>query len=166
MKRPELTRRDFTKLSVAAFGGIVSGAIVGCNNASNTSTPPAGGNAAQTEEGTGSSETKPEGGDAGGEKVALNACRGLNACKGLGKGEHECAGQGSCATDKPHGCHGDNTCKNLGGCGSSAGANECAGKGECGVPMKPDSDAWKNARTAFEKRMKEAMKSFGDAPAA
>jgi len=48
----------------------------------------------------------------------------------------------------------------------TAGANACKGKGGCEVPMKPDGEAWKGARAAFEKRMKEAGKEFGDAPKA
>lgn len=92
-----------------------------------------------------------------------NVCRGLNTCKGKGKGEHECAGQGSCATAEAHGCKGENACKGQGGCGSTAGQNACKGQGNCAVPLK--DKAWKNARAAFEKAAKEAGMAIGDAPA-
>lgn len=91
-----------------------------------------------------------------------NVCRGLNTCKGKGKGDHECAGQGSCASAEAHSCKGENACKGQGGCGSTAGQNECKGQGECAVPL--DDKAWKKARSAFEKAAKKADMEVGDAP--
>ena len=37
MKRPEMNRRDFNRLTFAAFGGVVAGSMTGCQPA----TPPA-----------------------------------------------------------------------------------------------------------------------------
>lgn len=92
-----------------------------------------------------------------------NVCRGLNTCKGKGKGDHECAGQGACATAEKHSCGGHNTCKGQGGCGSKAGQNECKAQGDCAVPLS--DKAWKKARAAFEKAAKKAEMKIGPAPA-
>lgn len=92
-----------------------------------------------------------------------NVCRGLNTCKGKGKGDHECAGQGACATAEKHDCKGENACKGQGGCGAGAGQNACKGKGDCAVPLS--QKAWKKARAAFEKAAKEAGIKVGPAPA-
>ncbi len=91
-----------------------------------------------------------------------NVCRGLNTCKGKGKGDHECAGQGHCATAEAHTCRGANACKGQGGCGSSGGQNECKGKGECAVPLS--DKAWTKARAAFEAAAKEHGIKVGPAP--
>lgn len=177
MKRPELSRRDFNRLAVTAFGGVVAGTVVGCSGGDKKASKPAGQKPARTstmgmsmEEKTGKPKDDAPKGDApeDGEAVAKadNACAGLNACKGQGKGgESACAGQSACATVE-HTCAEENTCKNLGGCGASAGNNECKGKGGCKVPMERDSGAWKAARKAFEERMKAADTKFGAAPAA
>ncbi|MCZ6795049.1 MAG: hypothetical protein O7J95_15710 [Planctomycetota bacterium] len=137
MKRKDLSRREFNKLSLAAFGGALTGALVGgCENGKK---------------------------DAGDGKANLHACRGLNECKGQGDGgENTCAGVGSCSTVAAHECAKLNECKGLGGCQGEATTNECKGKGGCGVPLK--DDAWKGARTAFEARMKKDGKTVGDAP--
>ncbi len=92
-----------------------------------------------------------------------NVCRGLNTCKGKGKGDHNCAGQGSCATAEAHACGGSNECKGQGGCGTTAGQNECKGQGDCAVPLK--KKAWEGARAAFEKAADKHGIKYGDAPA-
>lgn len=144
MTENNMNRRDFSKLTAAAFGGLVAGSMIGCGSKAK-------------EDGSGNKET------GGAEvKVADHACRGLNECKSA---KNECAGQSTCSTVEAHGCGGHNACKNQGGCGGSPGANACKGKGGCEVPIK-DPEMWKSARAAFEKRMKEAKKEFGDAPAA
>ncbi len=91
-----------------------------------------------------------------------NVCRGLNACKGHGKGNHECAGFGSCATVDAHTCAGSNECKGQGGCGGYPGQNTCKEKGHCAVPLKDDT--WEIARKQFEHLMKDTGKNVGKAP--
>lgn len=163
----DVTRRDFSKLTVAAVAGMLAG-TAGCSNdkpaASKVPTPDLG-------KPEGSTDAKPEpaaekGTDEKVAKAEVHLCRGLNACKGQGggksKGENACAGQGDCATVKEHSCGGENECKGLGGCGASAGANECKGKGGCHVPLM--DEAWKTVRTAFEKKMTEQSKKFGNPP--
>jgi len=71
---------------------------------------------------------------------------------------------GNCATVDAHSCKGENACKGQGGCGEYAGQNSCKGHGSCEVPLK--KKAWKAARKAFEKQMKEAGKTVGAAPKA
>ena len=138
MKNENLTRRDFSKLSAAAFGGMIAGTAIGVSDV------------------LGADDEK---------KKEVHICRGLNSCKGNGaKGKNACAGQGACATAKAHSCSGDNACKGQGGCGEKPGENACKGKGKCGVPLKKEAK-WKIARARFEARMKKAGKKFGDAPA-
>lgn len=141
-KAANWSRRDFGKLTAAAFTGMVLGAA-------------ANGNAAE----------------AGAKSDPLlllkepHVCRGLNACKGKGKTkDNSCAGQGNCATAKAHGCHAQNDCKGQSGCGEHPGQNDCKGKGECGVPLSEGT--WKKARKEFETQMKKAKKEFGAAPKA
>jgi hypothetical protein len=137
-----LSRRDFSKLTAAAFGGIVLGAAMG-----------------------GQAADKNPKHDAKRLLEEPHVCRGLNSCKGKGKGvENACAGQGNCATAEKHSCKGDNACKGQGGCGEFAGQNACKGQGECGVPLKEKT--WKSARKAYEAQMKKAGKAFGAAPKA
>jgi hypothetical protein len=137
-----LSRRDFGKLTMAALGGMVLGTTLA-------------GHAA-------------EGGDTHDPSLLLgekHVCRGLNTCKGKAKGgDNSCAGMGNCATVDAHSCNGENACKGQGGCGEYAGQNSCKGHGSCEVPLK--KKAWKAARKAFEKQMKEAGKTFGAAPKA
>jgi len=149
-----LSRRDFSRLASAAFGGVVAGAMLaGCEPSTKTPAGPV------TAKDQGAKGAKPM---AAGNK---HGCRGLNECKGQGgDGKNTCAGQGTCATVAEHSCGGQNDCKNLGGCGTSPGSNECKGKGGCAVPMT-HGDAWDRARVAFEARMKEAKKSVGAPPA-
>jgi hypothetical protein len=135
MKTDDVTRRDFGKLTLAAFGGVLAGSLL-----------------------TGRSlhaETA-----AGGDK---HLCCGLNACKAQGAGgKNDCAGQGSCATVEAHGCSGMNDCKGLGG-GDNPGVNDCKGKGGCNVPLS--GEGWKKGRANFEAAMKKAGKKLGAAPA-
>lgn len=161
MKRLNLSRREFHRLTMAAFGGMVAGSTIGCGGDEAGDGGEAGGEPAGGEPET--AEATPASSE-GTEEVVLNACRGLNVCKGHGKGEHDCAGQGSCATAEPHDCSGLNNCKNQGGCGANPGANACKGQGGCAVPMK--GEMWEKARAAFEERMKEAGKEFGEPPEA
>ncbi len=136
-----LSRRDFTRLSVAALAGLSFGGSIslGANEPAKSEKSP-----------------------------LLNdphVCRGLNTCKGKGGDKkNSCAGTGSCATVKSHGCGGANECKGQGGCGDKPGENACKGQGDCHVPLP--KDAWKKARKRFEVLMKAADKKFGDAPKA
>lgn len=156
MAQSNLTRRDFHRLSMAAFSGIVAGTAAGCAREPASPPPAAGGG---TDDGGQPSV-------AAGENPLLvepHVCRGLNTCKGLGKGgDNECAGQGACATAEAHSCHYENKCRGQGGCGETAGRNECRGKGECAVPLAEDTR--KKVRQAFEEAMRAAGKPFGDPP--
>lgn len=152
MKPTELNRRDFSKLSVAAFGGMLAGTAIGCSSG--------GDDTAEKPEGTGSSTTDSTEVAAAGEK---HLCRGLNACKGQGAdGKNDCAGQGTCATYEHHLCGGNNKCKGQGGCHNTVGTNECAGKGGCSVPLM--EGAWEEMRANFEKERKEKDLPVGAAP--
>jgi hypothetical protein len=109
MKKNDVSRRDFGKLAVAAFGGVLAGSVMGGSLLS--------------------ADEKEMAKDA-------HACCGLNTCKGSGAGaENDCAGQGKCATTEAHGCAGSNACKNQGGTAD----NECKGHGTCAVPIKGDA---------------------------
>ena len=131
-----VSRRDFGKLAIAAFGGVVAGSMLG-------------GKLLFADE------------KAAAPKADAHACCGLNACKGQGKGgDNACAGQGGCATTEAHSCAGSNACKGQGGTADNA----CKGKGSCAVPIK--GDGWKKARAHYEASMKKAGKKFGAAPAA
>src|SRR5438270_5940050 len=110
MKNDDVSRRDFGKLALAAFGGVVAGSVLG-------------GSLLSADEKAGA-------------KADAHACCGLNACKGQGKGgDNACAGQGGCSTTEAHGCAGSNACKGQGGTGDNA----CKGKGSCSVPIKGDN---------------------------
>lgn len=138
-KAARLSRRDFNKLTVAAFGGVLLGTTL-----------------------TGRAADK----DDHDPKLLLeepHVCRGLNTCKEKGKGKNNaCAGQGNCATADKHSCKGENACKGQGGCGEYPGQNSCKGKGGCEVPLAEKK--WAKARKAFEEQMTKAGKKFGDAP--
>ena len=138
-KLPGLSRRDFSKLTAAACGGVLLGStLIGR-----------------------AADSAGQGAPAADDK---HACRGLNTCKGKGKGgTNSCAGTGNCATVDAHSCKGENACKGQGGDGH-AGENSCKGKGSCEVPLKEKN--WKKARKAFEAKMKEAGKTVGEAPKA
>ncbi|HEV7785942.1 MAG TPA: hypothetical protein VGQ28_11440 [Thermoanaerobaculia bacterium] len=106
----DVSRRDFGKLALAAFGGVVAGSMLGSSLLS-------------------ADEKKAAPKDA-------HSCCGLNGCKGQGAGgKNDCAGQGSCATVEAHSCAGSNGCKGQGGTGDNA----CKGKGSCAVPSKGES---------------------------
>ena len=156
MDRSELNRRDFHRLTMAAFGGAVAGSMAGC------------GEEAKKPAGPGTTGT-PRGGTAGGDQGAVkgepHACRGLNACKGQGAdGKNACAGQGDCATLAwHHGCSTQNACKGQGGCGENPTQNDCKTKGGCHIPLM--DSAWDKARKHFEDQMKQAGKDVGQAPA-
>lgn len=135
MKNDDVSRRDFGKLTFAAFGGVLAGSLL-------------------------SGRTVFADEKAAGDK---HLCCGLNACKAQGvSGKNECAGQGTCATVQAHGCSGMNDCKALGG-GDNPGVNDCKGKGGCGVPLS--GDGWKKARGNFEAAMAKAGNKVGAAPA-
>ena len=157
MKRNDLNRRDFNRLTVAAFGGVVAGSAIGCasrDDAAAPSTP-------------GPGETTDAGGDEEEGHVLLtgkNVCRGLNTCEGKGQGDgNACAGQGACAAAAAHSCHENNECRGQGGCGENPGQNDCRGQGECAVPLS--EGAWTRARKAFEEAAAVADMEIGDAPA-
>ncbi len=167
MSNEQLTRRDFHKLSLAALGGAVSGAVLaGCSQEQGGDAPAAGGEAdrhAGHDHGPGEGHSVASA-DANPVLSEPHVCRGLNTCKGQGQGGgNDCAGMGDCHTAEKHGCHGANACKGQGGCGETAGVNDCKGTGKCGVPLK--ESAWKKARERFEAAMKTAGKSYGDPPA-
>jgi hypothetical protein len=140
----DLSRRDFGKLTAAAFGGVLLGSTLLAH-----------------------ADDKA---DKGKHDPALllqdkHVCRGLNTCKGKGKGkDNSCAGMGNCAIVETHSCNGENACKGQGGCGEYAGQNSCKGQGSCEVPLKEKT--WKSARKAFEAQMKKTGKTFGTAPKA
>lgn len=140
MDQQELNRRDFHRLTMAAFGGALAGTMAGCGEENK---PAAGGGAGKSE---------PHG------------CRGLNACKNQGaNGKNDCAGQGTCATKEwHHSCHAANACKGQGGCGDSPLQNECKGKGECSIPLM--GPAWETARKHFLEQMEKEGKKVGEAP--
>ncbi len=139
-----LKRREFHKLTAAAFGGLLagSGGLV----------------AAQGQEGKPKLLVDPA--------LLLqepHVCRGLNACRGKGKGEQNaCAGQGACAVVKKHSCNGENDCKGQGGCGGYPGQNTCKGKGHCAVPLAKET--WSIARMQLEHLVADMGKRLGAAP--
>lgn len=143
MDASKMNRRDFQRLTAAAFGGLVSGSVL-----------------------VGSSFAADDAGKSLLEEP--HVCRGLNTCKAKGgcgatKGKNSCAGEGSCATVAHHDCKGKNDCKGQGGCGATPGENACKGKGSCEVPMT--GKMWEKARANFEAAMKKAGKTVGPAPA-
>jgi hypothetical protein len=145
MSDHEVNRRDFQRLTLAAFGGLVAGAAAAESKAADGKPP-------QKDD-----KKNPLLGEP-------HICRGLNVCKGLGADKkNACAGQGVCATAKEHSCHFKNECRGQGGCGEKPGENACKAKGECAVPLM--GDTWEKARKRFEELMKEEGKKVGKAPA-
>lgn len=142
MDGSKMSRRDFQRLTAAAFGGVVGGSVMLRHAVAADDAP----------------------------KSLLDephTCRGLNACKGKGgcgatKGANACAGQGGCATAMKHDCKTQNACKGQGGCGANPGENACKGQGGCAVPLS--DKAWKSARAHFEAAAKKAGKEVGPAP--
>jgi hypothetical protein len=172
-QKNDLTRRDFTRLSMAALGGMVAGTLAGCQAAKTTGGGKGKGEEKGEEKGKEKGEEKDKDGQAKTEPDTAylvqepHVCRGLNTCKGKGKGgKNACAGQGACATAKAdHSCAGMNECKGQGGCGTTPGQNACKGQGKCSVPLKNEA-VWKKARAAFEKAYKaKEGKEPGKAPA-
>ncbi|MGD9854493.1 MAG: hypothetical protein AB7U20_06030 [Planctomycetaceae bacterium] len=171
MKQTDVNRRDFTRLTAAAFGGIIAGAIAGCGQKAGTDSTTGGaaaGSGADAEP-AGTAKVGDAGTDGAVEEVSLllqepHICRGLNTCAGKGQGGgNACAGQGTCATATAHTCAGLNECKGQGGCGGVHGENSCKGTGGCHVPLE---HGWEEVRAKFEEAMRAAQKTFGDAPAA
>lgn len=150
MPDPRLTRRQLTRLALAALGGLA----VGCGGKSSTDdTPPA-------------PTPSPDGTPAGHPILSdPHICRGINTCKNKGKKgtTNECAGAAHCATAAAHDCNGQNECRGQGGCGEHPGENECKGKGACEVPLSDKT--WPKARKKFEEVMTAAGKKFGPPPA-
>jgi hypothetical protein len=150
MKHENVNRRDFSKWTMAAFGGFMSGAVIGCGN-DETSAPS-----------DGSNETKPAGDSGGGEttEVAAHGCRGLNECKSA---TNDCRGMSACATESwHHDCGTMHDCKGKAGCGENPLANDCKGQGGCHVPLM--DAAWEKARENMEKKWEAAGLDYGDAP--
>lgn len=161
MNKHELNRRDFHRLTMAAFGGVVAGAAAGCGE--EKPPPAAPGLPVPPQIG----QSPPKGAD--GNEVAASesephACHGLNACKNQGaSGKNDCAGQGTCATKSwHHSCGGQNECKGQGGCGENATQNECKTQGACHIPLM--DPAWKKARAHFTEKMEKAGKKVGIDP--
>lgn len=158
MDQHPFNRRDFHRLTMAAFGGAVAGTIAGCGSEDKPVAAPA----KPTAGGGAEVPTKPDAGVAVADnKGDPHACSGLNACKGQGaSGTNDCAGQGDCATKSwHHACAKENACKGQGGCGDTATINDCKGQGGCHVPLM--AFAWESARKHFEEKMKEAGKEVG-----
>ncbi len=175
MNNTDLSRRDFHRLTMAAFGGMVAGTLAGCSGKEEPAKKGTAGGAKDQGGGKKTDGQKTEGGpadtgkkDGSTEQISLllqepHVCRGLNTCKNTGASkDNACAGQGTCATATHHECAGQNDCKGQGGCGEKPGQNACKGMGECSVPLS--DDAWKKARAAFEAAMKEHGRTFGQAP--
>jgi hypothetical protein len=145
MKRNDLDRRTFNKLTAAALGGMMTGAVAGCDF------------------------DVAENADATGDTAEKHLCKGLNECKGQGaEGKNDCRGMGACATYEHHACGGKNACKGQGGCGQEVGANECKGEGGCEVPLMDsplEGSAWETMRKRMEEKWNKAELEFGDAPA-
>lgn len=153
MTRPDVNRRDFNRLTAAAFSGVVAGTMTGCGGTEDKPGDSPTGNS------TGTDTPTTAAADPG-----KHVCRGLNDCKGLGQGgDNDCAGKGSCFTAPKHACGGQNECKGQGGCGDRPGANDCKEQGGCAVPLS--GQMWDKARALFEERMKAEGKDVGDPPA-
>ena len=87
MNGTTLNRRDVTRLALAALGGLVTGALVGCGGNPTTEGKTPADTGKGTAQGTGS-----------GEKLSRlledpHVCRGINTCKNKGKKgtANECA---------------------------------------------------------------------------
>ena len=140
-----INRREFQRLTMAAFGGMLVGARVAHGNAKTKTKA----QAQKSDMQENSLLTEP------------HVCRGLNTCRNRGAtGKNSCAGQGLCATARAHVCAALNECKGQGGCGERPGENACKGRGSCAVPLV--NRVWPKARTRFEKLMKKG--DVGRAP--
>ncbi len=135
----DLSRREFTRLTLAALAGLTAG-----SGASIAADP-------KREVVKSLMFSEP------------HICRGLNVCKGRGADrKNKCAGMGTCATARYHTCKGHNDCRGQGGCSEEPGENSCRGLGACDVPLKPL--VWQKARRRFEHLMKLAGRDIGAAP--
>ncbi len=146
MDEKNVSRRNFSRLSLAAAAGMVAASGVAMAQ----------------------KEKKKDGAAYPVDPALLlqdpNVCRGLNTCKGKGKGDHNCAGLGSCATAEAHACNGHNVCKGQGGCGGYPGQNNCKEHGHCAVPLSKES--WALARKQYEHLMTDLGQKFSPAPTA
>ena len=157
MDHPEINRRDFNRLTAAAFGGVLAGTMAGCGGDDEKKPMSSG-----TTPGVGKNEpAKPDDKEVATAKGDPHACRGLNACKGQGRTARTTArDKGDCATASwHHSCGSDHACKGQGGCGDNPTQNECKGKGGCHIPLM--DSAWEKARKFFEEKMTAADKKFG-----
>lgn len=134
-----MNRRDFNRALLAATGGIIAAATVGCGDKKDETPSPATTQASTD----GMAKAAHEMGLEKHICKAKNSCKGNGGCKsgdGSCAGKNTCKGKGGCATVKAHSCGGKNSCKGLGGCKSSdngcKGKNSCDGKGGCAVPLK------------------------------
>lgn len=140
MSERDLNRRNFSKLTMAAFGGMLAGAGVA--------------RAAAEDKKTGKKNPF---------LYEPHICRGLNTCKAKDpQKDNGCAGQGNCATVEAHACKGENDCRGQGGCGEKIGENACKGMGGCEVPLTDEK--WKKARKRFEEVMAADGQKVGPAP--
>ena len=146
MDEKNVSRRNFSRLSLAAAAGMVAASGVAMAQ----------------------KEKKKDGAAYPVDPALLlqdpNVCRGLNTCKGKGKGDHNCAGLGACATAEAHACNGHNVCKGQGGCGGYPGQNNCKEHGHCAVPLSKES--WALARKQYEHLMTDLGQKFSPAPTA
>ena len=146
MDEKNVSRRNFSRLTLAAAAGMVAASGVAMAQ----------------------KEKKKDGAAYPVDPALLlqdpNVCRGLNTCKGKGKGDHNCAGLGSCATAEAHACNGHNVCKGQGGCGGYPGQNNCKEHGHCAVPLSKES--WALARKQYEHLMTDLGQKFSPAPTA
>lgn len=149
MSDQKVSRRDFSTLALAAAGGMMAVSTTAL---------------AKDHHEEGSTKKKPFPVDPALLLSDPNVCKGLNTCGGKGKGEHNCGGQGSCATAEAHACHGHNDCKGQGGCGGYPGQNACKAQGHCAVPLSEKS--WALARKQLEHIMSDMGKKIGAAPSA
>ena len=161
MVRSNLTRRDFTKLAAAAFGGVVTGTLVGCGDEKSDKSDSKSSAGSDTKVGIEAPKT-----DVAYLMNDKNVCHNLNTCKNNGKGTHDCAGKSSCHNlTADQSCGGKNECKGQGGCKGAAGINECKTQGGCAVPL--NDDAWAATRKLFEAQWKKEKPdtALGSAPA-
>jgi hypothetical protein len=162
MSSPDLNRRDFHRLTIAAMGGVLAGSAAGCfeNPRPDAQKPPT--DKPSDEKPVGAADSATRGDENAKPEGEPHACSGLNACKNQGaSAKNDCAGQGDCATKAwYHSCGGQNDCKGQGGCGETATTNDCKGKGACHIPLM--TTAWKTARKHFEEQMTADGKKFGD----
>lgn len=66
----------------------------------------------------------------------------LSGCGGETEGDG--GDDDSASTEAKHICKGQNECKGLGGCGTTAGKNECKGQGNCAAASAKHDCAGKN----------------------